>query len=157
MSDQFLDRNEPLDSDSDGGSPRPRRLATTLMVAAGGMAGTALRASLSAAAPDVLGLPVGIFAINILGAFVLGFLLESLARRGPDRGLRRGIRLLAGTGLIGGFTTYSALAVGASTLLTAGNLVGFACYALATVVLGAVASWCGITLSRATIHEKRAV
>ncbi len=38
---------------------------------------------------------------------MLGALLESLARRGPDEGRRRAIRLLVGTGGLGGFTTYS--------------------------------------------------
>src|SRR5699024_11239433 len=55
-------------------------------------------------------LPVGTFLANISGAFLLGLLVESLSRRGADHGRRRDLRLLLGTGLLGGYTTYSALA-----------------------------------------------
>ena len=53
-----------------------------LLVAAGGAVGTAAREAVSLAVVP----PFGVLAVNVVGAFVLGVLLESLLRRGPDAG-----------------------------------------------------------------------
>jgi fluoride exporter len=130
----------------------PRRDRTgpeLLLVVLGGTAGTAARAALGTVVPEAAGVPVGILAINLVGAFVLGALLEALVRRGPDTGRRRGARLLLGTGVLGGFTTYSALAAGTATLLQDGRAAVGLGYALATVVLGGVATALGVLLGRA--------
>lgn len=115
-----------------------------LLVVLGGTAGTAAREALSLALPPVGGIPVAILGINLLGAFLLGFLLDALARRGPDAGGRRGLRLLLGTGFLGGFTTYSALAADSALLLSATAVGPGLVYALGTVVVGALATWCGV-------------
>ena len=117
------------------------------LVFVGGALGTTLRYLVSAAIPPWLGLPVGTFGINIVGAFALGMLLEALALRGPDEGMRRNLRLFVGTGILGGFTTYSAFAVDTDGLLTSNNLWGSIAYAVATIVIGAAASLAGIALS----------
>lgn len=116
------------------------------LVLLGGTAGTAAREALSLAFPPVNGIPVAIFAVNLTGAFLLGLLLEALIRRGPDRGRRRGLRLLLGTGFMGGFTTYSALAADTALLLGSGSAGAGIAYGLATVALGALATWTGILL-----------
>lgn len=121
-----------------------QRPGLILLVALGGTAGTAAREALSLALPSEGGLPTTILGINLLGAFLLGVLLDSLARRGPEAGTRRALRLLLGTGFLGGFTTYSALAVDSAALL-GGSAVGPGLvYALGTVLVGAVATWCGV-------------
>jgi CrcB protein len=143
-----LERNEPLDSD--GGAWMSPFGLPLLLVVGGGVVGTALRVLVSAAVPDAGGLPVGILVVNLLGAFALGLLLEVLALRGPDTGARLRVRLLVGTGVIGGFTTYSALAADTSLLVDAERLPAAAAYALGTVVLGAAASLAGILIGRLT-------
>jgi CrcB protein len=75
--------------------------------------------------------------------------LETLASRGPDDGRRRRLRLLLGTGVLGGFTTYSALATETGLLLTDGRAGAALLYALGTVIVGALASWAGIGAGRA--------
>jgi CrcB protein len=117
------------------------------LVFAGGALGTTVRYLVAAAIPTVAGLPIGTFCINVVGAFVLGMLLESLALRGPDTGMRRNARLFAGTGILGGFTTYSAFAVDADGLIMAQDLGGSILYAIATIVVGALASVAGIALA----------
>ncbi|GLK16277.1 hypothetical protein GCM10017602_07590 [Herbiconiux flava] len=119
------------------------------LVAAGGAVGTALRAGIGLLVHPIGGFPVAIFGINIVGAFVLGMLLQALTARGPDTGRRRTLRLLLGTGVLGGFTTYSALSSDSAVLLTSGGVALALGYGLATVVLGALASWAGIALGAA--------
>lgn len=116
------------------------------LVATGGTVGTGLREGISLLVPDLGALPIATFAINLFGAFMLGLLLDVLVRSGPDVGRRRGIRLLVGTGVLGGFTTYSALASATGVLLTAGEWWVAAGYALGTVLLGTAASVAGIAL-----------
>lgn len=116
------------------------------LVFVGGALGTAVRYLISTAVPPVGGLPLATFGINVIGAFLLGWLLETLALRGPDHGMRRSVRLFAGTGILGGFTTYSAFAVDADGLIAAQNLGGSILYAVATIAVGAAASFAGIAL-----------
>jgi fluoride exporter len=126
--------------------PRPLHLQPSmlLVVLVGGAVGTAAREGLSLAIPVVGGLPLAILVINLVGAFVLGLLLETLVRNGPDVGRRRLTRLGLGTGFCGGFTTYSTLAVGTAALLREGSGGLAIGYALGSVVLGAVAAWAGV-------------
>lgn len=146
----------PLDPDLEAaesvtGAPRPIHLrpGALLLVFVGGTLGTAAREALSLAFPPLDGIPYAIFGINVIGALLLGVLLESLARRGPDRGRRRRLRLLLGTGLMGGFTTYSALATDTAHLIGTGATAAGLAYGLGTVLVGAVATGCGITLAAA--------
>lgn len=154
------DEDLPLDPDLDAsesasGAPRPIHLrpGALLLVFAGGTLGTAAREALSLAFPPIDGVPYAIFAINIVGALLLGVLLESLVRRGPDRGRRQRLRLLFGTGVMGGFTTYSALATDAAHLIGTGAVGAGLAYGVATVLVGAVATGSGIALA-AALHRR---
>ncbi len=128
--------------------PPHRQPALLGLVFLGGASGTLARWAVGLLVPHVAGLPLGTFVVNVVGAFVLGALLEHLARRGPDVGARRAVRVTLGTGFCGGFTTYSALANDTGALLRTG-LVGHApAYALGTVVLGLLASALGVVVAR---------
>ncbi|MGY4858515.1 fluoride efflux transporter FluC [Cryobacterium sp. AP23] len=131
------------------------RWQSLALVFAGGTVGTALRELLALSVPPVAGVAVVIMGINVVGAFLLGLLLETLTRRGPDEGRRRQLRLLLGTGVLGGFTTYSALATDTSLLLADNRLGAALLYALGTVIVGALASWAGISAG-AALHRRRA-
>ena len=126
-------------------SSRPSAgLATQLaLVALGGAVGTGLRLALGAAVPDLGGLPLGMLAANLLGALLLGALLAWPGIAG-GRGERP--RLLLGTGLLGGFTTMSALAVAGAELARSGDPIGGLVLPLATVLLATAASLLGIAL-----------
>lgn len=125
-------------------------LALAGLVALGGAVGTTARALLEQAFAPVPGSwPWTTFWINLAGSFVLGALLETLLRSGPDAGWRRGVRLGCGTGVLGGFTTYSTFAVEVERLASGGHAALGAAYALGSVVLGVAAAVVGITLAAA--------
>ena len=138
-----------VDEDS-AGRPLPINLTPSAvgLVFAGGTLGVLARAGLDHAFPTRGGFPATTFVINVVGALALAILIEALAARGPDAGHRRTLRLVLGTGLLGGFTTYSALAVQTDALLRSGQISTAAAYAVGTVVLGLAASIAGIVSTR---------
>jgi CrcB protein len=119
-----------------------------LLVAIGGALGTAARISVAQLIDSPSGTwPLATFVVNLIGAFVLGGLVEALSRSGPDDGWRRRARLFAGTGFCGGLTTYSALAVEIDELGYADRVPLAAAYAVASAVLGVVAAGMGVVVA----------
>lgn len=107
------------------------------LVAAGAALGTTARAALeSTFAPTPGSVPWVTFCINITGSFLLGVLLQLLTYAGPDTGWRRAMRLGCGTGVIGGFTTYSTFILEIDQLACSGNLTTAAGYTLVSVTAG---------------------
>lgn len=126
------------------------------IVALGGALGSAARYGVSHALPPQHGLPVGTLVENLAGAFLLGVLLESLLRAGREDATRRRLRLGLGTGVLGGFTTYSALALEVQRLWAGGDVPLAVGYGFGTVVLGFVAATTGIVVGarRASRHRQ---
>lgn len=146
-------RELPLDPDVGVGDPPgtgpqerapyrdPRAL---LLVFLGGTLGTAAREALALTLPPVDGVAWTIVGINVCGAFLLGLLLERVVRRGPDHRHSRTLRLLLGTGFMGGFTTYSTLASDTALLLGDARVGAALAFAGATLLVGAAATWLGV-------------
>lgn len=146
------------DPDAPAKPLRPLHLRPSAMawIFAGGIAGTALRYYIEKALPhDGASWPWATFMINLAGAFVLGGLLEGLARLGEDSGWRRRARLCAGTGFCGAFTTYSAFALEIVLLGRNGYLGTAVSYGLLSVVGGVITAWLGIVVM-ASVHRRRA-
>lgn len=143
----------PFDSDADiedqpAGPPSPDRVhpRDALFVISGGAVGVASRHLITTVTASQLAQPVIIMVINIAGCLLLGMLLEYLAGRGPDHGHRRAIRLLVGTGMLGGFTTYSTFTVGVQQLLRSGQVVAGVGYGVGSVLAGVLAAAVGVWL-----------
>ncbi|SDR82969.1 camphor resistance protein CrcB [Paraoerskovia marina] len=131
---------------STASSPRPPYATGSLiaLVALGGAVGTAGRYGLALALPVVGGWPIATLTANLLGAFLLGLLTEALVRRGPETtGLRR-LRLGLGTGVLGGFTTFSSLAFEIERLVSGGTAGVATAYAAVTLLGGFLACFAGI-------------
>ena len=144
------DEDLPLDPDVEVDDTRARpvhlRLSHIALVFVGGTLGTLARHLLAVVIPAWGGMPVPTFVINVTGAFLLGWLLRALSHHGPDNGTRRALRLLLGTGFLGGYTTYSAFAVDVDGLIASADIGAAVLYGLATVIVGAAASFGGLAL-----------
>lgn len=148
----------PLDPDAvrPGAYRWPLHITPFLLavVFVGGCLGTLSRYGIGLALTNSDGSwPVATFMVNLIGAFVLGLLLEALAKRGPDEGDRRIVRLGVGTGFLGAFTTYSALAVD-TDLLMRSSKPGLAVLYLGLSVLGGLI-FAAIGIQTAAFHRKR--
>lgn len=120
--------------------------AAVALVALGGAVGTYARVVVSLVVPDPA--LVATLAVNLVGAFALGYLATRLADgAGGEIRRRRGVRLLLGTGVCGGFTTYSLIALQAAMLMQRGDVPVAVLYAATTLALGAVATMLGIVLA----------
>ncbi|HSJ27330.1 MAG TPA: CrcB family protein [Acidimicrobiia bacterium] len=110
-------------------------------VTLGGGVGTALRYVI--AAPINTRLPaLGTATVNVLGSLVLGLLVGWWSTRQGDATLR----LALGTGVLGGFTTFSAWAIEAvDSFDRPGRLLGLIAVPL---VLGILAAWAGVRIGR---------
>lgn len=132
-------------------APRPAHLRAgpIALVLMGGTLGTAAREGVSLILGTDSEFPLGILAVNLLGAFLLGLLLEALARRGPHEAPLRHLRLLLGAGFMGGFTTYSTLAVDGAQMLGSGAPALGAVYLPGSVIAGGIAALAGIAVAAA--------
>jgi CrcB protein len=117
-----------------------------LLVGIGGFVGSVARYKLGGLVLHLTAqerFPYSTFAVNVLGCLVVG-ILAGLAERyevfGPST------RLFLFTGLLGGFTTFSAFGLDAMFLARRGELWLAALYAGASVVLGITAVWLGLKL-----------
>ena len=123
----------------------PRLIA---VVALGGMVGTTARWALTnALGSSANGFPTATLVENVVGSFLLGALLEALLRRGDETPRGRVLRLGLGTGVLGGFTTFSALAYELERLLAGGQVTLAVVYAVLSLVLGILACVAGIALA----------
>lgn len=115
-----------------------------LAVFLGGVLGTALRLAVDALLPHPQsGFPWATLAVNVLGSFALGVLVTRVWPVAPAW-LRAGL----GAGLLGSFTTFSAVVVSLLELDAAGQALLALVYAVASVVLGLAAAGAGLALGR---------
>lgn len=157
---KFYDSHKNLPIDPDAAQPgvvgRPIHTHPGWMVVVfvGGCLGTLARYTTSMALPTIGdGWPVATLTVNLIGAFILGLLLQALINHGPDQGRRRLIRLGIGTGFLGGFTTYSTFAVESDLMISHSHIGTAITYILASLVGGVLLSTLGIQV--ATKHHRR--
>ena len=110
---------------------------TLPLIALGGALGSVLRFLAVAA----IGAPLGTAVVNVLGSFLIGALFVVLDARA-------GWQLFLMTGVMGGFTTFSAFSLDTLKLLQQGQTLHAAAYVLGSVVLSLAAVAVGVTLAR---------
>ena len=125
-----------------------QRLKDLLVVALGGALGSAARYKLSGyVLHHTLDwkFPAGTFAVNVLGCLVAGA-LAGLAEKHELFSAQT--RLLLFTGILGGFTTFSAFGLETMHLLRRGDVLIAGSNIVLSVVLGLAALWLGLGLMR---------
>jgi fluoride exporter len=118
-----------------------------LIVFFGGGLGAALRHGVNLVAARALGteFPYGTLIINVLGSLAMGLIAEYFALK---IGLPQRWRLFLTTGILGGFTTFSAFSLEAALLYERGQQMGAAIYVVASVVLAIGALFAGMAIVR---------
>lgn len=118
-----------------------------LLAAAGGAIGSAARYATYVAfgrwAGD--GFPWATLTVNVVGSFLMGVLIEALALRfdgSPE------LRTFLATGILGGFTTFSAFSLDVALLSERGEVGAAALYVIASVAVSILALFAGMMLTR---------
>jgi fluoride exporter len=118
----------------------------------GGGIGSALRYGVGRASLAWLGpnFPAGTLVVNVLGCALMGVLAEWLALRDTG-GANLALRHFLATGILGGFTTFSAFALDTSVLWQRGDSLATALYVFASVMLSIVGLLAGMAMARAAL------
>ncbi|QKE82841.1 CrcB family protein [Arthrobacter sp. NEB 688] len=112
------------------------------VVAAGGVLGSLGRWGVGLALPHTVGaFPWATFVVNVTGAFAMGLLVAFLVDR---PGVHRLARPFVGVGVLGGWTTFSALAVDAVQLGATHHAQLALLYVVATFLVGTLAVGAGM-------------
>jgi len=125
------------------------RVMTVLSVALGGAIGASLRYGVGAWAMRAFGpgFPVGTMLVNVLGSLVMGVAAVALIHRFP--GAWGAYAPFVMTGVLGGFTTFSAFSLDALNLIEGGRIGHAVLYVGGSVVLSILALFGGLMLGRA--------
>jgi fluoride exporter len=118
-----------------------------LLVFVGGGLGASLRYTVNVACARCMGtsFPWGTFIINITGSIVMGLIAGYLAFKGEAS---QPWRLFLMTGILGGYTTFSAFSLDAALLYERGELGLALAYVLGSVVLSIAGLFAGLALVR---------
>jgi len=118
-----------------------------LAVAAGGAVGSVARYVMMSATARLVGpgFPLGTLAVNLLGSFIMGVLVEAAALRWD---MSEATRVLLFVGVLGGFTTFSTFSLDLVTLIERQQGTAALLYGGASVVLGLFALVGGLQAAR---------
>jgi len=125
-------------------------MATLLWVAIGGAIGAAARYGVNVWSGRLLGtsFPWHTLIVNVLGCLIMGMLVEVLARKVS---VSLDARAFLTTGILGGFTTFSAFSLDFALLVERKAYVAAAGYGVASVVLSLGAVFVGLALGRSVL------
>jgi fluoride exporter len=118
-----------------------------LWIAAGGAVGALLRFGVAAAVNERFGpSPLGIFVVNISGAFVIGLLAGITA---DWEQVPAPLRYFGTIGVLGGYTTFSTLMLDTIALIESRELLRAFANGLGSLAVGLLAVWLGLLIGRA--------
>lgn len=120
-------------------------MAVLAQVALGGAIGASGRYMTGVLATRIMGhgFPWGTLTVNVVGSFVMGALAVVLALKFDNR-----FAPFLMTGVLGGFTTFSAFSLDAVTLFERGQVATAALYVITSVTLSVLALIAGLALAR---------
>ena len=125
-------------------------MKTLILVASGGAIGASLRYLWGVSVHRLMGgpaeFPVAIMGANVLGSFLMGVFVVAAAHKGLTHASP-----FVMTGLLGGFTTFSAFSLEAATLIERGELWQAAFYMVLSVVLSVLGLFAGLWVMRGVL------
>lgn len=132
-------------------APAAPLAAALAVVALGGALGASARYGLGLWWPTASGaFPVTTLVINVVGSLLIGVLVGFIQTRRPSQTL---LRPFVGTGILGGFTTFSTFSVDAQRLLVHDAVLGTAAYVVLTPVLSILAAAVGLWWTRRSLRR----
>lgn len=119
-----------------------------LIVFLGGGIGAALRHGVNRTTLAMLGagFPFGTFIVNVAGSYIMGVLAALFLTNGIGD---HPVRLFLATGVLGGFTTFSAFSLDAGLMWQRGEWVTLAAYVIGSVLCSIAALFVGLASGRA--------
>ena len=122
-------------------------MTNLLLVAAGGAIGAALRHLSGIAALRIMGagFPWGTLFVNVLGSFIMGLFIAWMVKK---TGVSNDMRLFVATGILGGFTTFSAFSLDVADMVERGAMGGAFIYIAASVIISLAAVFIGLWFGR---------
>jgi fluoride exporter len=120
---------------------------TYLIVFLGGGLGAAFRHGINLASVRAFGtaFPYGTLLINVTGSLIMGLVAAYFAFKGDAS---QNWRLFLTTGILGGYTTFSAFSLDAALLYERGEVSAAAIYVVASVALSIAGLFAGFALVR---------
>lgn len=130
------------------------RISEILAVLCGGAVGAVCRFELNAAVVSAVGsgFPYGILLINVVGGFFMGLLQGAIRRSGSPHAV---LYSLLGTGVLGGFTTFSTFSLDTFMLFQAGRPLAAGLNIAGNAIVCIVAAGVGYRLCENTRGESR--
>lgn len=121
-----------------------------VFVALGGAIGASLRhgAGLAAVRLGLTGWPWATFAVNLIGSLAMGLLIGFLAFRGEALGGGQNMRLFLATGVLGGFTTFSAFSLEIAQYIQKDDWMRAIAYAGLSVIAGLILVLLGMMIMK---------
>ena len=122
-------------------------MTNLLWVAAGGAIGVSLRHLVGTASLRILGsaFPWGTLIVNVFGSLLMGLFIAWLTKR---TGTSNELRLFFATGVLGGFTTFSAFSLDVVNMVERGAMTSAFGYIAASVVISLAAVFIGLWFGR---------
>ena len=122
-------------------------MSNLLLVAVGGAIGAALRHLSGIAALRIMGagFPWGTLFVNVLGSFIMGLFIAWMVKK---TGVSNDMRLFVATGILGGFTTFSAFSLDVANMVERGAMGGAFIYIAASVIISLAAVFIGLWFGR---------
>jgi CrcB protein len=121
-------------------------ISTLFLVALGGAIGATLRFVSGLAVLRLVGItecPLAIIMVNVIGSFAMGVFVVAAAQKGLTH-----FSPFVMTGVLGGFTTFSAFSLETVTLMERGAYAAAALYVSASVIVSIAALMLGLWLAR---------
>lgn len=122
-------------------------MTNLLLVAAGGAIGASLRHLSGIAALRLFGtgFPWGTLFVNVFGSFLMGLFIAWMVK---NTGVSNEMRLFVATGILGGFTTFSAFSLDVANMIERGEMSSAFIYIAASVVISLAAVFIGLWFGR---------